>query len=305
MNRLLDKPWVWPIALLVLVFAGDRGLASALEHLTLSSQQRYSLVYRGGQKNDILVLGDSRGVNGFYSPVIQERTGLRALNLSYNGMSTECAEAVLLDYLDHNSAPFLVVLEITNLGVESNLLTELKLFGGRSARIESLVALRYPQTHLATRVFHLFRFNGEMLLRALNYLRKSDQDWINRYRISPAILEAAARAPERSAASLPHNLASLQRIVADLKRRNIEVRLVISPYLPAYLPRIRDLDEWALKVEQELGGSVRVRNDASQLSDVALFADRLHLNEAGGRAYLDQLFDADFFNTSARLRSTP
>lgn len=300
MSPFPKMPWSWLVALVATVFAGDRLLAAGLENLVLRSQQRFSLAYRGGQRNDVLILGDSRGVNAFYAPAIRERTGLRTLNLSFNGMSTECAEAVFRDYLDRNDVPRLLVLEVTNLRVASDLLTELKLYAGHSERVRRLLAERYPEASSAGRLFHLFRFNGELFLRALFYLRSGDQSWINRYRISPAVLASAAAAPEQRPASLPGNVAALKRMIVEARKRGIEVELVVSPYLPEYVARIVGLDEWVEELELTLGGSLRVRNDARAISSHEGFADRLHLNEVGGRAYLEGLIKRGFFDTARR-----
>ena len=96
---------IWWAVLLAIIIAGDHLLALALHQVLVRSQFRYSRLYRGGNDADVVIIGDSRGVHSFYAPALEQMTGLRALNLSYNSLSPHVAEAVLMDYLDHNRAP--------------------------------------------------------------------------------------------------------------------------------------------------------------------------------------------------------
>src|SRR6267378_4905378 len=108
--------------LALLVLGGDRWLASGLDREIAGSRFRFSLVQRGGLTAKVLVLGDSRAVNGFYAPKMEHLTGVSVLNLGYNGMSMLIEEAVLRDYLTRNAAPALLVLEVTNVQDEQALL---------------------------------------------------------------------------------------------------------------------------------------------------------------------------------------
>src|SRR5205823_10293275 len=93
---------IWLLALMAVVIGGDHLFATALHRVLMRSQFRFSRIYRGGNRAGIVVLGDSRGVHSFYAPAMEELTGQRVLNLSYNSMVPPIAEAVLLDYLERN-----------------------------------------------------------------------------------------------------------------------------------------------------------------------------------------------------------
>ncbi|HEX3071963.1 MAG TPA: hypothetical protein VHX14_25595, partial [Thermoanaerobaculia bacterium] len=220
---------IWFTALLALVFAGDRVLAWALGQVLVRSQFRFSRLYRGGNDTDILILGDSRGVHSFYQPEIEKLTGLRAFNLSYNSMSARIAEAVLRDYLDHNRAPRLVVIEASCTITEGALAGQLGTYASFSPRLAALYAEGYPDAALEGRLFHLLRLNSEFYLEALHYQTRSDQDWIMRAEI-PAGLRN--RQPGLWSLPRPENLEALIRIAALLRQRGIEDRLVIAPYYP-------------------------------------------------------------------------
>src|SRR5947208_1172355 len=163
------RAMIWLVALVAVIAAGDRLFAVVLERLLLRSQFRFSRLYRGGNDADIIVLGDSRGVHSFYAPAIEEMTGRRALNLSYNSMSPRIAEAVLLDYLDHNEPPRLLIMEVTGAIVSGALITDLRTYGGLSPRIAALYAEGHPKEAAAGRVFRLFPLNSEFFLQSLHY----------------------------------------------------------------------------------------------------------------------------------------
>jgi len=276
---------IWFVALVALVFAGDRVLAWALDQVLVRSQFRFSRLYRGGNDADILILGDSRGVHSFYQPEIEKLTGLHAFNLSYNSMSARIAEAVLRDYLDHNRAPRLVVIEATCTIPAGALAGELRTYARFSPRLAALYAGGHPSGAMTGRLFHLFPLNSEFYLEVLHYWNQSDQDWINRSAM-PAALRI--RQPGLWSLPRPENLEALNRIVTLLKQRGIEVRLVIAPYwpVPVNMPAIANaIDDSIHRADPQL----RVLNYAGAVSDPEEFADRVHLNERGSVALLEIL----------------
>lgn len=273
---------IWFVALIGLVFAGDRMFAWALDQVLLRSQFRYSRLYRGGNAADVLILGDSRGVHSFYAPAIEELTGLRTLNLSYSSMSTRIAEAILLDYLDHNRAPRMVIVEVTSTITDGAIASELRTYAGFSSRLSSLYAEGHPYGAFAGRAFHLFPLNSGFSLEALHYWHRSDQDWINR---SP--MPQALRHEPAGAWSLPRqdNLEALNRIVRVLRERGVEVRLVVAPYWPEPL-NVAELARMVSVSVRHVEPDSRILNYAGAVRDPDDFADRVHLNERGSRQLL-------------------
>src|SRR5690606_27714487 len=95
---------------LLILFTGDRLLSILIDKFIVSkSEFRYSKLYRGKAKADILIIGNSRGLS-FYQPSIEEETGLSVFNLSYNGLPTNLALVLFKDYLKVNGAPKLVII---------------------------------------------------------------------------------------------------------------------------------------------------------------------------------------------------
>ena len=169
---------LWLLALLGTVVAGDHVLASVLHRLLVHSQFRYSRLYRGGNDADVLIIGDSRGVHSFYAPAIEELAGLRAFNLSYNSLSPHIAEALLLDYLDHNRAPKVVIIEATSVITTGAVAGELRTYANLSPRVAAIYGAAHPIAARAARLFWLYPLNSEFFLEALHYMRRTDQDWI-------------------------------------------------------------------------------------------------------------------------------
>ena len=280
----------------LLTIAGDRLIAGFLGRAVCSSQTRFSEMYRGGKPSSIVAIGNSRGVNALYSPAIRDEIGIEAFNLSYNGMSMVIAEMLLRDYLDRNEKPRMLVLEITNLGDKNDLLQDLKLYRGLSIRIDSMLAAELPLTATTGRVMHLYNFNGEMFLRSLFYLHRSDQSWVNRYRILPSVLASVGTAAPEEPRILPENLEALRRVLALSRDEGIPTRLLVSPYLPGCVERMAGFRAWTAAVRKFTGPRVRIWDYSAAVKDPSCFADRVHMNEQGSRLFIERLKADGFFD---------
>jgi hypothetical protein len=286
-----------------LVFAGDRLLGAAFASALPHSQYRFSLAARGGQPANVLILGDSRAVNGFYAPDLTKRLETPVLNLGYNGMSTLVSEAVLRDYLERNATPRLLVYEITNVQDSQELLDGLMCYWSAGPALRALAAERSPTNYQLSRLVHLYAFNGEVPLRALFYARRSDQDWINRYRVSEALRAATRADPDFELKARPENLEALGRIVALAHERGVPLRLVVTPYLPEYVAHASNWDAWVARLAGAAGGSERIWDYGHFPGTPDQFADRLHLNDRGSAPFADQLARDGFFSFDALARA--
>jgi hypothetical protein len=290
------RRWVtWLAALVALTWAGDRALSAALAPLVLRSEWRFSRLYRGGLTPDVVVLGNSRGVNAFYAPRLSEAAGVRVWNLSYNGMSSELAAAVFEDYVEHNRAPRVLVLEVTSVYSAHEAVRDLRLYRRFSPRLAELNRLHDPRGAATSRLVHLYDYNNELFGRTLYYLGRSDQSWINRGRIAPEML-ASVDTLSTVELRLPEgNLAALERLVRRAREAGIRVELVISPFLPAYRARIGNYEEWKETLSEALGGA-RIEDFSTAVTDVDAFGDRIHLNQLGSELLLPSLLAAGIFD---------
>lgn len=277
------KSLTWIAAFIAVVLAGDRMLAWIAQQILVRSQFRYSRLYRGGTDADIVILGDSRGVNSFYAPAMETMTGERVFNLSYNSMSPAVAEALLMDYLERNRKPKLMIVEVTSAIVSGEVLTELRPYAGMSPRLMALYAAKHPYAAIASRVFHLLPLNSSFAIEALHYMRRGDQDWIMRTVMPP---ERQVRERDRLR-PMPGSMEALGRMAQTCRQRGIEVRLLIAPYYKdiGNLPWF--LGELARAVQPD--AHVRIGNYANAIQDPEAFADHVHLNERGSVQFLELL----------------
>lgn len=276
------KSAAWLALLAIIVIAGDRLGAFVCGRVLVASQFRFSRIYRGGTKADVIVIGDSRGVHSFYAPSIEKLTGRPALNLSFNAMSMPIAEALLSNFLEHNPPPRVVLIEPSCVVVDHGLVTELGTYSKLSQRLAALYAHDHPQAAAWSSAFHLLAYDSEFFLRALLYLRRNDQDWINRNVIPPEL-----RAPHvRWRPNGPReNYEALARLVHMLRARGIEVKLVIAPYHRASGVDPSDL---VRDLTQSVPGA-RLWNYAEAIEDSRYFSDTVHMNLDGSEALLDML----------------
>jgi hypothetical protein len=277
----------------------DRAAGYALNNLVKQSGFRFSELYAGGHQADVLVLGNSRAVNAFYAPEMEKKLEQSVFNLGYNGMSMELCEVVLLDYLDHNERPSIVILEVTNLNVSNGLLKDFKLFSGMSFRIAELLRRDESVLYNASKLTHLYRFNSELFLRTLVYLNGDDQSWINSGSISEAFGESAHFDDETFKEAYPvhgANWEALIRILAVCLERNIEVRLVASPYLPVYRNAMTEYDASKAGFIERLEGRAGIFDFTLALGDYKDFADAIHINRRGSDRLLEMMIEDGVFD---------
>lgn len=296
------KRWAAGVLLLLVVFLGDRGIGYGLHRLLLSSELRYSQMYAGGLEMDGLILGSSRGVNGFYAPGLSARLGTEWLNLSHNGVSTRLLEALLRDYLELNAKPEIVIVEVTSVQSDLSAIMNLKMYWGQSEHLGALAREYSKKDYYGAEVSWLYAHNSEMFLRAMHYLDRTDQDWINRYSITTALLEQTRELPpQQYEAPKPENVAALRRILELCQQQDIEVRLVFTPLLPAYVGKLENLDAWIASLQAEIGGGQRIYNYAAALDDPNDFADRVHLNVHGVETLMEQMIADGVFGDAEGL----
>jgi hypothetical protein len=283
----------------ILYFCCDRSLSQIFENIISQTKQRFVLIYKGGISSEVLIIGNSRGVNAFYAPDIERSLNSAVFNLSYNGMSMKIAQHLFMDYLDHNKPPELLILEISNINSEHGLLTDLKLISSASARITELLRIKENYTYWAMTIAHLYRYNGELTLRSLYYMKNDDQTWINAGEIDKKYAENI-RLEEKEKKFIPQikyeNIAALEEILKKCDELKITVRLVISPYLPSYIEQIDDYSEWKRFIQREIGKNLSIKDYSTAIRNIAAFADLRHLNITGSRLLLPiMLKDGLFF----------
>lgn len=293
----LRKAALWMLALLVAVLAGDRAASAVLRRPLMCSGFRFSRALRSGVDAGVVVLGDSRGVTSIDVAEVERFSGMRTFSLAYNGMPLSASEELLLDYLDRNRPPRLAVIEVTSAVESPAFIAELRTYADLSPRIAALYAGEHPVAARAGHLFTLLHYDSEIYLRALYYVRRSDQDWTNRASMSPQDVQRVAQMPPATLQPRPENVAALQRMIALLESRGSAVRLLIGPYLPEYAAR-SNAGAFAAFIAaraQNVDPKLRVWNYAASVGGPSNFGDVLHLNEAGAKQFAAILQRDGFF----------
>ena len=290
------RPVVWALAFVAVVLVGDRVGAAVLEAAVMRTGNRYAALYRGGLDKDVVVIGNSRGINSFHQPSLQEELDRPVFNLSFNGMPTELQEVILYDYFDRNERPELVVIEVTGSMADDDKLADFFMFADHSDRLADFLYGTVPRKEaLVRKTFALHNFDTEMLTRALSYVGRSDQSVINRYSILPSMLELVEREPPVEFTSRPENLRALRRMVDFCEARGVAVRLIVGPYLPQYLDKVTNYDAWFASVQAAVGEDVEIWDYSDRIDDLTGFSDRIHLNLEGSKMLIPYLLEDRFF----------
>lgn len=282
------------LAVVLGFWAADRALSSCFKWLLLQSEFRYSQLFSGASEAEIVIFGNSRGVNGFYSPDLEKAFGEEVNNLSFNGLSAPMVEIMFSEYLNHNPAPEWLWLEVTCLHNTQMNGDVLQLYGSVSERLQQVWFEQEPMlASIQQHVAQTNRFSGEFFLRVLYYYNKSDQSWINRYEIDPKF----AQTFRPSSAELRQwedvdglGLEAIRKTIELAHAHGVEVKLVVTPYLPSYIEPADGYSSWVQKVENALG--MEVIDLSSALDKNEYFADPIHMNLNGFRALQSKLLEA-------------
>ena len=280
---------MWVGLWLLIAFAGDRLFGYGLRHVAESSSFRYSRLYTGQAEADVVLIGNSRGLN-FYQPFIEERTGLSTLNLSYNAMPGQLSAALLRDYRERYGAPEVLIADITHLDRDNvDLIREFRVYAQFSHRLDTLLRGRDPKIWGGAQFSHLTRYGGEVAQRMFYYTTRGDEDWIVDRVIAPSVVTDTV-------ALEPYELGVAQRrvdefadVVAEYRAGGTQVVLVVNPYYPAFARAIANLDSLVSAVERATG--LEVLDYSTSVTGDENFGDYQHLNKAGAARYLARLLE--------------
>jgi hypothetical protein len=294
------KHFLWIAAFLTLSFVGDRFFGYFLNKIAFNSQFRYSRLYRGDAKADILLVGNSRGL-GFYQPEIERLTGLNTLNISYNGMPADLATVLVRDQFQKNGAPKTMVIDVTMCDRKDELfVAAFNLYSAYSDSLKALIT-RYDKTvYYGGLVSHLYRHNSEVFQRAFNYRNKTDEDWLLDRVISEK-MAADTSLKSYKVRVMPEMVDHLKEMVDFAKSQGTDVKLVISPYFPRFAESIRDSFLTPLKTLVEAKTGLMVTDYSAALTTTEAFGDYQHANKKGCIQFMNQLFEEKMFNVRETL----
>lgn len=293
------KNTIWIFAVIILFFTGDRVGGFLLKKVLSSSEFRYSKMYRGEADCDILFMGNSRGL-GFYQPYIEQVTGKKVFNLSYNALPMNLGRVLLEDYLRYNEKPDLLIVDITMMDrVDTTLISGFNVYTPYSDNLGALVKEHSRNVFYAGRLSHLFLHNSEIFQRAMFYYDKSDEDWIIDRVINEKMVKAVKE--QRPFYAGPFDYSTVEMMFNELvktveiaKANNIKIKLVVSPFFPSFVEKIVNLEHLQKRVIMVTGQPFY--NYADAVQDPNGFGDYQHVNINGAKIYIDKMNTEGIFD---------
>jgi hypothetical protein len=273
----------------IVLFVSDRSISWVLDRMLSKSGFRYVRMYEGKDDADIAVMGNSRGVNTFFTPYLEKKTGKKITNLAYNGMKMELAAVLVNDYVDLYQ-PDLILFEagmLFNKPSDTTLLRNFKLYLDDSERIAEKLKSDALKEFYALKLFKLYKFNSDFFYRNLSYFGENDKSWINNYKMSSKLLK---KTEEMKIIELDVNEKSVEifnDLVKDLRKKNIKVKLLLGPYLPLYKSKISNFDSLVNQISNDT--DALFYDYSSTLTDSNFFGDRVHTNKEGAMNMADKM----------------
>ena len=272
---------------LAATYAGD----AVLHH----SAFRFSRILTGKIDVDLLIAGNSRGVN----LLTARDAGSKAtvFNLSYNGLNGASSLALVQEFFLRGNKASAVAIEVSTLGVEGGSCYT-KPYWGQMPMLAAANAAACSQDAQTARYLPLTRFDSELFLRALYYATvhaRTDQDWADQYRMNSAQCrryhehgDASKLRPfvSQDVGMLWRRLAAFQGWMAQ-HAPGTRIVYVLAPFLstPA---TVGDVDTLVAAEDKVFGGNFLDLSKAlgGNCDD---FADLFHLSAVGRPRIVDPL----------------
>ncbi|MFK7770880.1 MAG: hypothetical protein AB8F94_02030 [Saprospiraceae bacterium] len=249
-------------------------------------------MYRGDADCDILFMGNSRGL-GFYQPYIEEVTGKKTFNLSYNALPMNLGRVLLQDYLKYNKKPDLLVVDVTMMNrVDTTLISGFNVYTPYSDSLGALVKEHSKNIFYGGKLSHLFLHNSEIFQRAMFYYSNSDKDWIIDRVINENMVNAVDE--QRPFYAGPFDYSTVEMMFKELKKtveiakeNNIKIKLVVNPFFPPFVKKIVNFEHLQKRVVMATGQSFY--NYADAVQDPNGFGDYQHVNINGAKIFIDKM----------------
>jgi hypothetical protein len=255
------------------------------------SRDPIARLYGGTAAADIVVFGNSRAYRNIDLAALGRGFDGRVISLALPGTSMEVSGALFGDYLDRYGAPRVVVVELSALFSDEGSLKDLRAFASRSGRIDDLMQKYFPTLRDAGAVSRLFNYNSVFVLNAMHKIFAPLPDPLLDGALPP---QDDAVSPGRYFVPRDENIAAAKTLMDTMKRCGIEVRLLLTPVVPAYAAanRIDALRSTA----REIAGGVGIWDFADNPpTEPRYFVDPSHLNRDGVRLLMERLAARGFF----------
>jgi hypothetical protein len=287
------------MASLLIFLAMNAALWALCEFSIARSSLRFSKVADGGVDTDLVIIGNSRGVNLMAGTL--EKTNLRVFNFGYNSLGRRSSIALAKQFFASGNRARYVIFETSALWMWGDVANcELKTYWRALPLLGHEGEERCRGDFLAGRYFPLTIYDTELFLRVIYYAlihRQTDQDWVNGYVMTDATCRHLRTVGDSRVVPPDTSLVSATRAdVADLRKWLAEnapgtkLVFVTAPYF--------DSPPFSAIVHQYIGLTDRILGKGTYLdlgtalgSDCRLFADFYHIIGAGRVAIRQRILD--------------
>ena len=255
------------------------------------SRDPIARLYGGTASADVVVLGNSRAYRNIDVAALGRGFEGRVISLALPGTSMEVSSALFDDYLGRYGAPRVLVIELSALFSDEGSLKDLRAFASRSGRIDDLMQEYFPTLRYAGVVSRLFNYNSVFVLNAVHKVFAPLPDPLLDGALPP---QAGAIPPGRYFVPRDENIAPATALMDTARRCGIEVRLLLTPVVPAYAAanRIDALRSTAVQIAD----GARIWDFADNPpTEPRYFVDPSHLNREGVRLLMERLAAQGFF----------
>jgi hypothetical protein len=300
-DRLDDLQHLAKIALAscILFVAMSIALQVLCEYVLSITSFRFSRIAHGQVATDILVIGNSRGVN------LMSGTGAnfkpRVFNLAYNGLGRHASIALVKQFFSSGNKARYVVFEASSLWVWGDIANcELKTYWDELPMLKSASARGCPDDVVAARFLPLTIYNTELFLRVAYYgfvHRYTDQDWVNSYSMTSSMCtrlltvgESDDKPPDEK--QIPAARADVAELRSWMTNNAHGAKLVFinASYFssPPLAQIIREYDSMSDRI---LGAGTYLDLSRVLSDNCREFADSGHLSDSGRAAIRQRIFD--------------
>lgn len=219
------------------------------------------------------VLGNSRAVNSINEKYANEVLKVDIINLSFNGEPYKNVLSMLDDVNSKNSNS-VILFEITCINND-------ELDNSYAYYISNSKFIKKQFAGTIYSMPDLLRLNNELFLRNIYYLKKSDNDWINKTTITSNIIDQIKI--DSNFKIFPNQNVFAYRL-AELQKKcdNHGNKLIffLAPYYPGYINKISDYNSTIDYMNNNKNIYKFINLNTIKLSDY-MFADRVHTNDKG------------------------
>jgi hypothetical protein len=265
-------------------------------NLVRQSEFRFSRIRRGDLHVDVLIVGNSRARDLIVGRPPDARPSV--YNLAYNGLSRTETLAWIRLFFEQGNTASTVVVESSAL-FSDEVLCDGKVYWPLYPELRALEARACPRDAGAERFFPLTLLDSEQFMRAIYYLRRSDQDWGDGYTIPRSRCEQAdineiftfrKHAEAMDQVRAREQLDELHTWM-DMHSPQTRLVFVLAPFLasPGAVDSIADIeriDRKFLTHEHHISLATLLGSDCER------FADAVHVGPQGRPIVANALFAA-------------